>query len=81
MARPLVISDCDEVLLHMIAPFRDWLAQTQDVTFTMNGNDFSRSMHYADGSAVPGPRCGVCWAPSSTPKCIANRPLPARSRA
>lgn len=55
MARPLVISDCDEVLLHMIAPFRDWLAQTQDVTFTMNGNDFSRSMHYADGSAVPGP--------------------------
>jgi len=54
MARPLVISDCDEVLLHMIAPFRDWLAQTQGVTFTMNGNDFSRSMFYADGSAVQG---------------------------
>jgi len=55
MARPLIISDCDEVLLHMIAPFRDWLGETQGVTFTMNGNDFSRSMHYADGSAVPGP--------------------------
>jgi hypothetical protein len=45
MARPLIISDCDEVLLHMIGPFRDWLAETQGVTFTMNGNDFTNSMH------------------------------------
>lgn len=56
MARPLIISDCDEVLLHMIAPFRDWLAETQGVVFTMNGNDFARSMHYAaSGESVPGP--------------------------
>lgn len=55
MGRPLIISDCDEVLLHMIAPFRDWLGETQGVTFTMNGNDFSRSMFFSDGSAVPGP--------------------------
>lgn len=55
MARPLIISDCDEVLLHMVAPFRDWLAQVHGVTFTMNGNDFSRSMHFPDGTAVPGP--------------------------
>ncbi len=44
MSRPLIISDCDEVLLHMVAPFRDWLAETQGITFTMNGNDFARSM-------------------------------------
>ena len=25
MSRPLLITDCDEVLLHMVAPFRDWL--------------------------------------------------------
>jgi len=25
MARPLIISDCDEVLLHMIVPFGVWL--------------------------------------------------------
>ena len=25
--RPLIISDCDEVLLHMVAPFRDWLGE------------------------------------------------------
>ena len=56
MARPLIISDCDEVLLHMIVPFRDWLGETQGVTFTMNGNDFSQSMHYAaSGESVPGP--------------------------
>jgi hypothetical protein len=52
MSRPLIISDCDEVLLHMIAPFKSWLAQVHDVTFTMNGNDFSKSMHHADGTAV-----------------------------
>ena len=26
MKRPLVITDCDEVLLHMVRHFRDWLA-------------------------------------------------------
>ncbi len=25
MTRPLIISDCDEVLLHMVVPFRSWL--------------------------------------------------------
>ena len=25
MSRPLLISDCDEVLLHMVAHFADWL--------------------------------------------------------
>ena len=35
MSRPLLISDCDEVLLHMVAPFRDWLAETQGIEFRM----------------------------------------------
>ncbi|WP_343613599.1 HAD family hydrolase [Novosphingobium sp.] len=43
-ARPLIITDCDEVILHMVAPFRTWLAQEHDVAFVMNGNDFSKSM-------------------------------------
>lgn len=51
--RPLVISDCDEVLLHMIGPFRGWLAETQGVTFVMGGNDFVRSMTWtATGEPV-----------------------------
>lgn len=54
MSRPLVITDCDEVLLHMIAPFRDWLGETQGVTFRMVGNDFSKAVHYTDsGKPVP----------------------------
>lgn len=46
MTRPLVISDCDEVLLHMIGPFRAWLGETQGVTFQVGGNDFTRSMRW-----------------------------------
>lgn len=47
-ARPLVVCDCDEVLLHMVAPFRDWLAETQGVLFEMKSNDFSQAMRRAD---------------------------------
>lgn len=31
MTRPLIITDCDEVLLHMIVPFRQWLDERHDV--------------------------------------------------
>ena len=44
MARPLVITDCDEVILHMVAPFRAWLAERHDIAFAMNSNDFSKAM-------------------------------------
>jgi FMN phosphatase YigB (HAD superfamily) len=46
MNRPLVISDCDEVLLYMVAPFRDWLAERHAVLFDMGGGDFGRAMRY-----------------------------------
>ncbi|MDR2856863.1 MAG: HAD family hydrolase [Novosphingobium sp.] len=53
MKRPLIISDCDEVLLYMVAPYRDWLAEQHGVAFDMSGGDFSRAMKYADsGEAV-----------------------------
>jgi hypothetical protein len=55
MSRPLVITDCDEVLLYMIAPFRDWLAETQGVLFDMSRQDFGRAMTYAQsGEPVEG---------------------------
>jgi hypothetical protein len=44
MSRPLVISDCDEVLLHMIAPFSEWLGETQDIDFNLAGNEFHKAM-------------------------------------
>ena len=44
MSRPLVISDCDEVLLHMIAPFREWLGEARGIDFDLVGNEFHKAM-------------------------------------
>ena len=52
MSRPLIVCDCDEVLLHMVAPFRDWLAETQGVIFEMKSNDFSQAMRHADSGEL-----------------------------
>ena len=55
MSRPLIVSDCDEVLLYMIAPFRDWLAERQGVIFDMSRQEFGRAMTYAEsGEPVAG---------------------------
>lgn len=48
MKRPLIVSDCDEVLLHMVAHFRDWLGEEHGIDFTMQGNDFSQAMRYRE---------------------------------
>ena len=59
MTRPLIVSDCDEVLLHMVAPFRDWLGEAHGVDFSMTGNDFSRALTYrSSGELVEG---GDIW--------------------
>jgi hypothetical protein len=49
--RPLVVSDCDEVLLHMVAPFRDWLGEAHGVDFRMEGADFGSALRYQSTSA------------------------------
>ena len=53
MSRPLVISDCDEVLLHMVAPYKAWLADVHGVDFAMQTNDFGQAMRYPGGELVP----------------------------
>lgn len=53
MSRPLVISDCDEVLLHMVAPYKDWLGEAHAIDFSMTDSDFGKAMRYRhDGSLV-----------------------------
>ena len=53
MSRPLVISDCDEVLLHMVVPFRDWVDEAHNIHFSLDDHDFSRALTYRhDGSFV-----------------------------
>jgi len=48
VSRPLIISDCDEVLLYMVAPFKEWLAESQGVEFRMVGNDFAGAMRWQE---------------------------------
>ncbi|MCW3835222.1 HAD family hydrolase [Sphingomonas canadensis] len=51
--RPLLITDCDEVLLHMVRHFGAWLDEAHDIEFTPNGGDFASSMRRrACGSLV-----------------------------
>jgi len=46
MSRPLVVCDCDEVLLHMVAHFRDWLAEGEGVELSLTSGDFARAMRW-----------------------------------
>lgn len=41
MSRPLVICDCDEVLLHMVSHFGAWLDEEHGVVFDPDGGDFA----------------------------------------
>ena len=52
MSRPLLISDCDEVLLHMIVHFRDWLGEAHGIDFHLDGRDFLQALKYRDGRPV-----------------------------
>lgn len=53
--KPLLITDCDEVLLHMVRHFGVWLDEAHDIEFTPNGGDFAASMRRrACGSLVEG---------------------------
>jgi len=51
--KPLLITDCDEVLLHMVRHFGVWLDEAHDIEFTPNGGDFATSMRSrTDGELV-----------------------------
>lgn len=51
--RPLLISDCDEVLLHMVVPFRDWLDSEKHIHFELESGDFVDALrHKHDGTLV-----------------------------
>lgn len=54
MKRPLVITDCDEVLLHMVRHFRDWLGDEHEVDFLLNGDPFVQSFRRRDSNEVVG---------------------------
>lgn len=48
MSKPLLITDCDEVLLHMVSHFRDWLGEAHGVDFDLSAGDYSRAVRRRD---------------------------------
>ena len=42
--RPLLITDCDEVLLHMVSHFDAWLDEKHAIDFAFERGDFGQSM-------------------------------------
>ncbi len=44
MSRPLLVTDCDEVLIHMVRHFRDWLDTEHDIAFSLERNPFLQAM-------------------------------------
>ena len=51
--RPLLITDCDEVLLHMVSHFDDWLGEAHAIRFAFETGSFGEAMtHTASGELV-----------------------------
>ena len=54
MSRPLLVTDCDEVLLHMIVPFTDWLDEAHAIHFDVDNlfhgenGDYRNAMRYRE---------------------------------
>jgi hypothetical protein len=44
MNRPLLITDCDEVLLHMVSHFAEWLDEAHQVQFNLDSGQFAEAM-------------------------------------
>lgn len=52
MSRPLLITDCDEVLLHMVSHFRAWLDDAHGVDFDLSAGDYSRAVTRRDTGEI-----------------------------
>jgi uncharacterized protein (DUF1684 family) len=53
MSRPLVVTDCDEVLLHMVRHFREWLDEAHGIDFALDGNPFASMTRRGEIAPLP----------------------------
>jgi hypothetical protein len=53
MSRPLLITDCDEVLLNMVSHFAEWLGEAHDLSFNFYTDSFRDAIRDAAGSPLP----------------------------
>jgi hypothetical protein len=52
--RPLLITDCDEVLLHMVSHFSDWLGEAHEIDFRPEEGDLAGALkRRPTGDTVP----------------------------
>lgn len=52
MSRPLLITDCDEVLLHMVRHFGTWLGQEKEIDFAIAHDDWEQRMKRRNGAPI-----------------------------
>jgi hypothetical protein len=50
--RPLLVTDCDEVLLHMVSHFADWVAEAHGLSFDLSAPGFRDALRSSDGQPV-----------------------------
>ncbi|HYJ82007.1 MAG TPA: HAD family hydrolase [Allosphingosinicella sp.] len=50
--RPLLVTDCDEVLLHMVSHFAEWVAEAHDLSFDLSAPGFRDALRGSDGRLV-----------------------------
>jgi hypothetical protein len=54
--RPLLVTDCDEVLLHMVSHFADWVGEAHDLSFDLSAPGFRDALRGPDGAPVAAER-------------------------
>ena len=81
MSRPLVISDCDEVLLHMVVPFADWLREAEGIDFSLVGNDFAGAMRWQKTASPPNTVRRWRWRTTPRVRCRCLKPPVSRDGA
>lgn len=54
--RPLLVTDCDEVLLHMVSHFADWVAEAHGLSFNLSAPGFRDALRDGDGRPVDSDR-------------------------
>ena len=53
MTKPLLITDCDEVLLHMVTHFAQWVDEAHDLRFNLYTDSFQGALSDNAGDPVP----------------------------
>jgi hypothetical protein len=53
MTRPLLITDCDEVLLHMVGHFAEWLEEEHSIHFALESGSSANALTDREGRMLP----------------------------